>query len=93
MAAHTTHNPTGNVPADQTQEVSPMSTIDSFLADRAAWKAAGCPADHPYLTGASAQPTSPAECLTGLVPDWAVAATRTPEVRAMLDAARDRRFG
>jgi hypothetical protein len=70
-----------------------MSDIDQFLADRAAWKAAGRPADHPYLANASVRPQSPADCLTALVPEWAVAATRTPEVREMLDAARDRRFG
>lgn len=73
-----------------------MSTIDSFLEARAAWKAAGCPADHPYLTDApsvGAPDSRPAVPLSGLVPEWAVEATRTPEVRAMLDAARDRRFG
>ena len=72
-----------------------MSTIDQFLADRAAWKAAGCPADHPYLTAPTvgAPDSRPARPLTGLVPDWTVDAVQTPEVRAMLDAARDRRFG
>ena len=80
-------------PAHRPEEVTAMSTIDEFLATRQAWKAAGCPADHPYLTDAPAQPQRPAQCLTGLVPEWAVEATRTSEVRAMLDAARDRRFG
>ena len=69
-----------------------MTLTDDFFAKRAAWKAAGCPPDHPYLTD-PLPPSQPAQCLTGLVPDWALAATRTPEVRAMLDAARDRRFG
>ena len=69
-----------------------MSTTDKFLADRAEWIAAGRPADHPYLT-APAQPQRPARPLTGLVPDWTVDAVQTPEIRAMLDAARDRRFG
>lgn len=68
------------------------TTIDQFIAEREAWIAAGRPADHPYLN-APAQPSRPAECLTGLVPAELVAATRTPQVRAMLDAARDRRFG
>lgn len=73
-----------------------MSTIESFLATREAWIAAGRPADHPYLTDApsvGAPDSRPAVPLSGLVPEWAVEATRTPEVRAMLDAARDRRFG
>lgn len=26
-----------------------LTTEDGFTAARAAWKAAGCPADHPYL--------------------------------------------
>jgi hypothetical protein len=27
-----------------------LTTTEGFAAARAAWKAAGCPADHPYLT-------------------------------------------
>ena len=72
-----------------------MSTTAQFLADRAEWIAAGRPADHPYLTAPSvgAPDRRPARPLTGLVPDWTVDAVQTPEIRAMLDAARDRRFG
>lgn len=72
-----------------------MSTTDQFLADRAAWIAAGRPADHPYLNAPSvgAPDSRPARPLTGLVPDWTVDAVQTPQIRAMLDAARDRRFG
>ncbi len=35
-----------------TEEVTMPSTVDEFLAERAAWKAAGCPADHPYMVKA-----------------------------------------
>ena len=75
--------------------MSESEKIDRFLSDRADWIAAGRPADHPYLTAPSvgAPDRRPATPLSGLVPQWTVEAVRTPEVRAMLDAARDRRFG
>lgn len=43
-----------------TEEVPHMSeTVDEFLAERAAWKAAGCPADHPYMVKARAALAKP----------------------------------
>lgn len=72
-------------------------SIDQFLAERAAWIAAGRPADHAYLAaptvGAPDGPARPARPLTGLVPDWTVDAVQAPAIRAMLDAAKDPRFG
>ena len=48
MAPTTTHN-TGNA-GERTVAMFDLSTTEGFTAARAAWKAAGCPADHPYLT-------------------------------------------
>ena len=65
-------------------------TPDDFLALRADWKAAGRPgpdSGHPYWD-APTGPAGPAECLTGLVPAWAVALTdaMAPAMRAESDA-------
>ena len=38
-----------------------LTTSEGFTAARAAWKAAGCPSDHPYLT--TAIPSAPIEPL------------------------------
>lgn len=35
---------------ERTVAMFDLTTPDGFFAARAAWKAAGCPADHPYLT-------------------------------------------
>jgi hypothetical protein len=51
--------PTGLRRVNMTEEVSMPDPTDSFLAERAAWKAAGCPADHPYMVKARAALAAP----------------------------------
>jgi hypothetical protein len=49
MAAHHSTN-TGNAGERTVAMNVDLTTVEGFTAARAAWKAAGCPSDHPYLT-------------------------------------------
>ena len=84
-------NPTTKNPAATGERVTMTSTpTPDFLTLRAEWKAAGRPAPesgHPYWDFQIPEP-QPERCLTGLVPDEAVAAVAemAPDFRAQSDA-------
>lgn len=50
--------------------------MDDFTTLRAAWKAAGCPSDHPYLTMELPAPSPIVPLIEGITPEM-VAASMT----------------
>lgn len=53
-----------------------MTDVDDFTAQRAAWKAAGCPADHPYMVRARTALAEPRKPVEPLLNGWTLDTVR-----------------
>lgn len=64
-----------------------LTTTEGFMAARAAWKAAGCPADHPYLTAEMPVATMVRPLAFEVTEaQWAAVEAAAPIMRAQSDA-------
>lgn len=63
-----------------------LTTPEGFTAARAAWKAAGCPADHPYLTAEMPQAEVRPLVISVTDTQWSAVQAARPIMRAISDA-------
>ena len=63
-----------------------LTTTEGFTAARAAWKAAGCPADHPYLTAEMPKAEYRPMAIEVTDAQWAAVQAAAPIMQAQSDA-------
>ena len=60
-----------------------LNTTEGFTAARADWKAAGCPADHPYLTGEMTKAKITPLVISATEAQWSAVKAAAPVMRAI----------